>query len=213
MKKLTGILAFCVTCILLTAVNLGCTSQADNNKNTTNTSKGKDMKTLVAYFSRLDENYGVGYITKGNTEIIAEMIAKKTSADLFHIETVTPYPKEYGPCTDVAKKEVQSNARPEIKGDIEVEKYDVIYIGYPNWWSEPPMAVFTFIEKHNWQGKIVIPFCTHEGSGLGVTEQSIKKACKGATLRDGLAVQGTVAQNSRDKAEAAVNNWLKNIEK
>lgn len=91
-----------------------------------------------------------------------------------------------------------------------VEDYDVIFIGYPNWWGDAPMPVYTFIEKHNWQGKTVIPFCTHEGSGLGDTESKLGKACEGATFCKGLAVRGATAQRSKDQARKAVTGWLKN---
>lgn len=167
-----------------------------------------DKKVLVAFFSRADENYNVGYIEKGNTQIIAEMIGEKTGGTLFHIETVTPYPADYMECIDVAKKELNNKARPAIKGDAQVEDYDVIFLGYPNWWGDVPMAVYTFIEKHNWQGKTVIPFCTHEGSGLGSTETKLKNACNGATFLKGLAVQGATAQNRQAQARQSVENWL-----
>ena len=177
-----------------------------NSKN--NVMKESGKKVLVAYFSRADENYSVGYITKGNTEIVAEMIAKETSADLFHIERVKAYPKEYTPCIEEAKAELNSKARPEIKGDIKAEGYDVIFIGYPNWWGQPPMAVFSFLGKHSWQGKTVIPFCTHEGSGLSGTERSIKSACEGASMLKGLAIKGGTAQNDRAAAQKQVPEWL-----
>ena len=173
--------------------------------------KGTDMKgkkVLVAFFSRAGENYNVGYIEKGNTQIIAEMIAEETDGKLFHIETVTPYPADYTECIDVAKKELNSQARPAIKGDARVEDYDIIFLGYPNWWGDVPMAVYTFIEKHNWQGKTVIPFCTHEGSGLGGTENKLGKACTGAAFIKGLAIQGNVAQNRQAQARQDVTNWL-----
>ena len=96
------------------------------------------QKALVAFFSRADENYAVGYIEKGNTHIVAEMIAARTGADLFRIETVKPYPASYDSCIEVARREKQSDARPPVKGDIRVEDYDVIYLGYPNWWGEMP---------------------------------------------------------------------------
>ena len=167
-----------------------------------------DKKVLVAFFSRADENYNVGYIEKGNTQIIAEMIAQETGGILFHIETVTPYPADYTECIDVAKKELNSKARPAIKGDAQVEDYDIIFLGYPNWWGDVPMAVYTFIEKHDWQGKTVIPFCTHEGSGLGSTERKLKNACTGATFLKGLAVQGATAQNRQAQARQSVESWL-----
>lgn len=156
-------------------------------------------KTLVAFFSRAGENYAVGHIEKGNTQVVAEMIAAETGAELFRIEPVTPYPDDYTECTEVAKRELEAKARPAIKGDINVEDYDVIFIGYPNWWGDMPMPVYTFIEKHSWQGKTVIPLCTHEGSGLGATEAHIAAACEGATVLDGLAVRGYTAQNDREK--------------
>lgn len=170
-----------------------------------------EKKVLVACFSHAGENYRVGYITKGNTEIIAEMIAEKTSADLFRIETVKAYPEEYRRCTAIAKEEFLTVARPEIRGDIRVEDYHVIYLGYPIWCGQPPMAVFTFLEKHDWHGKTVIPFCTHEGSGLGSTEQNIKQICRGATLLKGLAVKGITAQDACEEAEAAVTEWLQHL--
>lgn len=169
------------------------------------------QKTLVAFFSRADENYAVGYIKKGNTHIVAEMIAAETEADMFHIETINPYPANYNECIKVAKREKQSKARPEIKGDVRVEDYDVIFLGYPNWWGEMPMAVYTFIEKHNWQNKIVIPFCTHEGSGLSGTERRIQSACEGATVMKGIAIRGYTAQNEQETTRKTVQTWIKGL--
>lgn len=168
-----------------------------------------NKKVLIAYFSRADENYSVGYIEKGNTEIIAEMIAEETKGKLFHIKPVIPYPADYNECIDLAKKEMNSQARPAIQGDAQVEDYDVIFLGYPNWWGDVPMAVYTFIEKHRWQGKTVIPFCTHEGSSLGSTEGKLKKACPGATFLPGLAIQGTTAQRNLQSAKQSIKAWLK----
>ena len=171
-----------------------------------------DKKVLVAFFSHTGENYNVGYIEKGNTHIVAEMIAGETGGQLFEIKTVKPYPKEYRPCTDVAKQEKDSNARPELQSDIQVEDFDVIFIGYPNWWGDMPMAVYTFVEKHDWQGKTVIPFCTHEGSGLSDTKQSLEKSCKGSSVLQGLALRGSVAQKSQDEARKAVQSWMKKLD-
>ncbi len=171
----------------------------------------ENPKTLVVYFSRTGENYAVGSIDKGNTEIIAEMIAEKTGGTLFQIVPEKAYPDNYKECIDQAKKELNSNARPSIKGNVNVDEYDTIFIGYPNWWSDVPMPLYTFIEKHSWQGKTVIPFCTHEGSGLGSTPKKLAASCKGATLLKGLAVRGATAQNSRDEARQAVNDWLETL--
>ena len=169
-------------------------------------------KTLVAFFSRAGENYAVGHIEKGNTHIIAEMIAAEVGGDLFLIESVTPYPEDYTECTEVAKRELNAKARPAIKGDIKAEDYDIIFIGYPNWWGDMPMPVYTFIEKYSWQGKTVIPFCTHEGSGLSGTENKLKTACQGATVLKGLAVRGATAQNAQDQAKESVKNWLNKLQ-
>ena len=173
----------------------------------------ENKKTLVAFFSRAGENYAVGHIEKGNTHVVAEMIAAETGGDLFHIEPVTPYPDDYTECTEVAKRELNAKARPAIKGDIKAEDYDIIFIGYPNWWGDMPMPVYTFIEKHGWQGKNVIPFCTHEGSGLSGTENKLKAACQGATVLKGLAVRGATAQNKREQARQSVKNWLEAMNK
>ena len=168
-----------------------------------------DAKVLVAYFSRTGENYGVGVIEKGNTEIIAEMIAEKTSGDLFRIESVNAYPTGYDDCTEVAKEEKNSNARPELTGSVtDFDDYDVIYLGYPIWWGDMPMPVYTFLESYDFSGKTIIPFCTHAGSGLSGTVSSIQTACSGATVRDGLAIAGTTAQNDRESAEKQVSDWL-----
>lgn len=177
---------------------------------TSNTNDMENRKTLVVFFSRTGENYAVGNIKKGNTHIIAEMIAEETKGTLFQVEPIKAYPEDYNQCTEVAKYEVESNARPAIKGDIAVVDYDVVYIGYPNWWGDMPMPVYTFIEKHDWHGKTVIPFCTHEGSGLSGTESRIKKACEGAVVLKGLAIRGATAQNSQEKARKAVTDWLEN---
>lgn len=168
-------------------------------------------KILVAFFSRAGENYAVGYIEKGNTHILAEMIAAKTGGTLFHIEPVRPYPEDYTEYIKVAKTELHNQARPAVKGDVAVEDYEIIFIGYPNWWGDMPMAVYTFIERHGWKDKTVIPFCTHEGSRLSGTARRLQQACQGATLLEGLAVRGSVAQNSPEQARKRVEHWLQKL--
>lgn len=193
-------------------------NQSENNSRTevkgNTTTMNTTGKKLVAYFSHTGENYNVGYIEEGNTHVIAQMIADATGADLFEIEPLKEYPKDsYDQCIKIAKDELKANARPAIKGDIDTDQYDVIFLGYPNWWGEPPMCIYTFIEKHNWAGKTVIPFITHEGSGMGGTDKRIANACTGANVLTGkgLAVQGKVAQEQRVKAKSNVDNWLKGL--
>lgn len=167
---------------------------------------GNDV--LVAYFSRTGENYGVGVIEKGNTAIIAEMIAEQTDGELFEIRTVEAYPEDYDETTEIAQQELRENARPELAENLDsIDAYQVIYLGYPNWWGDMPMAVYTFLESHDFSGKTIIPFCTHAGSGLSGTESSIADTT-GAEVLDGLAIAGTTAQNSQDEAREAVTEWL-----
>ncbi len=137
-----------------------------------------DAKSLVAVFSRADENYSVGYITKGNTMILAEMIAAKTGSDLFEVAPAKKYAADYETCIDVAKKEQNMRARPAILEDKDITEYDTIFFGYPIWWGDIPMCMYTFIEAHDWSGKTVIPFCTHEGSGAGRTNSTLKSCLR-----------------------------------
>ena len=194
---------------LLLAVSLPAYTHAQNTL-----VKERDMNTkkiLVAFFSRTGENYAVGHIEQGNTHIVAEMIASATGGTLFRIEPATPYPDDYRACTEVAQREKRSKARPALVGDIAAEEFDVIFLGYPNWWGDLPMCIYTFLEQHDWQGKVVIPFCTHEGSGLSDTENRLRTACRGASVLNGLAVRGFVAQNEREKARKQALEWLKRL--
>lgn len=175
----------------------------------TSASARSDQRVLVVYFSRADENTGgVGYIEKGNTKILAEMIAERTHGDLFEIKTVKPYPKEYRPATEAAKQEKEENARPEIVGELpDLSKYDVVFLGYPIWWSDMPMPVYTFLDRENFAGKIILPFCTHEGSRLSDTQRSIADVTK-ADVREGFALQGHIAQKSPEEARTALYEWM-----
>lgn len=167
-----------------------------------------ESKKLVIYYSRADENYSVGYIKKGNTEIVAEIIAAKTGATLLKVEPVKEYPKEYDECIAVAKKELAQEARPDFKPvSVNPEEFDEIYVGYPVWWGEMPMPMFTFFEKYNLKGKTVYPFVTHEGSGLSGVAR-LKKVT-GGNVKPGLAIYGHTAQNEKEKAEKDVEKWLK----
>lgn len=163
---------------------------------------------LVVYFSRADENYGVGVITEGNTKIIAKMIAEATGAEIFEIVPKKKYSADYKACCDVAQKELRQKARPEIEGTKGISRYHTIFIGYPNWWGDMPMCVYTFIETQDWSGKTVIPFCTHEGSELGATVGNLKNAT-GADVKEGVAVRGTEAQKRSVSARNAIASFLK----
>ena len=169
-------------------------------------------KVLVVYFSRTGEQYSVGNITEGNTAIIAKMIADKTQGDLFEVKLKNDtYPAAYKALTEVALSEKKANARPEIAENVtNFADYDVVFIGSPNWWSDMPMVLYTFMEANDWSGKIVAPFVTHEGSGLSSIPSKIKTAT-GAEMIDGLAIYGHVAQNEREQAKENVLNWLNKL--
>lgn len=166
------------------------------------------MTKLVAFYSRANENYFGGnleYIEVGNTETIAKMIAQLTGADLFKIEQKIPYAKDYRTCIAQAKKDLIDNARPEILDmPSNLEQYDEIYLGYPNYWGTMPMAVYTFLESFNFQGKIIHPFCTHEGSGLSSTIDDIRKMVDGATVAEGLSIKGSEV----NEAKSIVEEWI-----
>ena len=168
-------------------------------------------KILIAYYSRKGENYFGGTIksvAKGNTEIVAEFIQKKIGGDLFEIDTVKNYPADYTECTEVAKDELRNKARPELKNYLDdISAYDTIFLGYPQWWSICPMAVFTFLEHYNFSGKKIIAFTTHEGSGFGSSIGQIKKACPTAEVIKGLAIYGSSAANSENE----VARWLESL--
>lgn len=164
---------------------------------------------LIAYFSRAGENYSVGVIEKGNTELLAEIIADETNGDLFRIEPVVPYPEGYEDTKTIATQERTDNARPEIKNTIEkFDDYDVIFVGYPIWWGDMPMIMYTFLESYDWTGKVVIPFNTHEGSGQAQTVSAIRKECSGASVMNGFSVRGSVAQNNGETARETAHTWL-----
>ncbi|MBQ9161458.1 MAG: flavodoxin [Methanobrevibacter sp.] len=167
------------------------------------------MADLVIYFSRSGENYFGGQlknIEKGNTEVIAEYIQELSGADLFKVEPAVEYPADYMQCIDVAKKEQQDGARPEIKETLDdISSYDTIYIGFPNWWGTLPMAMFTQLEQLDFSGKTVKPFVTHEGSGFGSSARDIKKLCAGADIKKGLSIPGANVGSAKDLVSA----WIK----
>lgn len=165
-------------------------------------------KKLIAFYSRADENYVNGQIVPlktGNTEIVAGMIQKLTGADIFKLEQKQPYAADYNECIQQAREDQNRNARPELKAYPDsLEEYDVIYLGYPNYWSTMPMAVFTFLEHFNFSGKVIKPFCTHEGSGMGSSVEDIRKLCPTARVEPGLAIQGGSVSHSQKEVE----NWV-----
>lgn len=163
----------------------------------------KDKKSLIIYFSRADENYTVGYIDKGNTEIVAEYVKEFTGADMFKVEPLIPYSKDYSTCIKEAKQRV-GNA--PIKEKLEdISKYEVIYIMTPIYWGTYAPELETAIKDLDFAGKTIRIITTHEGSGLANVQSDVKRVCKGANvLNDSLAIRGVDAKNSKSKIE----NWI-----
>ena len=167
------------------------------------------MKSLIIYFSRADENYFGGamkYIEKGNTEIAAEYIKDLTNASIFKVERKKDYSKEYMACIEEAKQEKRKNERPELKKYLDdISDYDVIYIGSPIYWGTMPQPMFTELERLDFNEKIIMPFTTHEGSGLANVVNDIKKLVKGAIIKEGLPILGSSVNDSKEKIE----QWIK----
>lgn len=172
-------------------------------------------KVLVVYFSRTGEQYGVGVIDKGNTAIVAGMIIEATGADSFEILPKEDYyPYTYDKLIDVAKKERNENARPAYAGNVpDLSQYETIFIGAPVWWGDWPMICYTFFEKNadSLAGKKLIPFSTHEGSGLSGFDRKLSSALPNSTVGKGLAISGSDAQNNQDSLRVKVNDWLSGL--
>ena len=173
----------------------------------------KENGKLIAFYSRADENYVSGalkYLETGNTEVAAGIIHRLTGADMFKIEQTKPYSKEYNECIAQAQLDQRNDARPELISYPEsIDQYQIIYLGFPNYWSTMPMAVFTFLEHFASQGKlagkIIKPFCTHEGSGMGSSERDIRSLCPDAVIMKGLAIHGTDVK----KSVKSIERWAK----
>lgn len=195
---------------------------SDEKNNAKQSTSGKN-KILIAYFSRVgntdfDKNVDVtaaaslnlkdGKIV-GNTEVIADMIHEAVGGDLFLIQTEKKYPSDYDAVVDYAKQEQNEKARPKLGAHVEkMEDYDIVFIGFSNWWYDMPMAVYNFLGEYDFSGKIIIPFCTHGGSRFSNSEQTLKSMLTGATVMDGLAISG----NDASSAQSDVDEWLHSLE-
>lgn len=166
------------------------------------------MKSLVAYYSRTGENYFGGdirTITEGNTEKAAKEIAKLTGADLFEIRQSDPYSDTYMTYIQQAQDDSNAHCRPKIENlPASLDEYDEIWLGFPIYWDTMPMAVFTFIHAYDWNGKIIHPFTTHEGSGLGRVPADLAKEAKGAIITQGLAIHASYVDRSKAQIDHGV---------
>ena len=154
-------------------------------------------KTLVAYFSY-----------SGNTREIANQIHKNAGGDIFEIQSVKPYPDDYDAVVQQARQELKSGHKPALKTKVEnIKPYDLVFIGYPNWCGTIPAPVRVFLSEYDFLGKTIIPFCTHEGSGLGRSTMDISKLCPKSTLLEGVAIRGMDMKTAQNK----VSEWLRKI--
>ena len=177
---------------------LNAQTDDNNTTNTENYNKNTQIgKVLVVYFSQ-----------SGNTEAVANFIHDAVGGDIVKLETETPYPSDYDELVDYAQEEQRENARPVLSTHIDnIDEYDTIFLGYPNWWGDMPMPIYTFLDEYDLSGKTIAPFITHGGSGLSETPENIKKEEPNATVTEGLAVSGSSSRNS----QSTVNNWLAEI--
>lgn len=195
-------------------------STIDNQSNQTNTSAGS--KILITYFT-VPETDGVDTVANasrvakdgkviGNTEFIASIIQETLGGDLFAIETMQKYPSSHEPLLEFAYNEKSNNARPELSTHIEnLSKYDVIFVGFPNWNADLPMPLYTFFEEYDFSGKILIPFVTHGGSGFSSTIRTIKNLESNATVVEkGLSVSRNNVTNAENDVKAWAESLLKN---
>ncbi|MBR1687243.1 MAG: NAD(P)H-dependent oxidoreductase [Prevotella sp.] len=167
---------------------------------------GAKGRVLVVYFSHAGDNYAVGNIKVGNTKLVAQYIKEATGADEFEVVAVKSYDMAYEPLTRLAKQEQQRGEKPAFKGAVKnIGQYDTIFIGTPIWWGTFPQVMFTFFDKYNLNGKTLIPFATHEGSGMGRTVSDLQRLYPRAKVDKGIAIYGHDAKSSK----ARVLKWLK----
>src|SRR5574344_189327 len=170
MNKLSYVIIICV------ALLMSCMGKAQNQETSKNDKMNKNSKTLIIYFSHTGENYSVGNIKVGNTKRVADAISELTGADQFEIVADKNYNMPYNALVKLATKEAESNEFPTYKGEIKnIAQYDTIYIGGPIWWGTYPRVMFTFFRDYNLNDKTLIPFTTHEGSGLGNADSDLKR--------------------------------------
>ena len=150
--------------------------------------------TLVAYFS-----------WSGNTAQMAQIIQTETGGDLFEIQPAVPYTDDYDTLLDVAQQEQRENARPELASQVENwDSYDVVFVGYPDWWSDAPMLIYSFLESYDWNGKTLVPFCTSGGSGFGRSLNQLPDSAPGANILEGLHVSGSSVEGASEE----IASWV-----
>lgn len=205
MKKFQSFIA-----VVVALLSMSCTAHANqssaNQQNENNMEK--QGKILVVFFSHAGENYSVGNIEVGNTKIVADYISEMTGADQFEIVADKDYDMPYMQLIEVAKQETNNGELPAMVGKLEnVDQYDTVFIGGPVWWGTYPQVMFTFFRDYDLNGKTIIPFTTHEGSGLASCVDDVRKAYPDADVKPGFAIYGHEVRSGRNKVE----KWLKGL--
>ena len=168
----------------------------------------KNAKVLIVFFSHAGENYVVGNIKVGNTKLVADEIQKVTGGDEFEIVAERNYDMPYGSLTKLAKEEQERNEKPAFKGEVkDIDQYSTVFIGGPVWWGTYPQVMFSFFDKYDLNGKTIIPFTTHEGSGLGSVVEDLKKLYPNATFKEAFSIYGHETRNDLSK----VDKWIKSL--
>ena len=197
---------------LLVSTACGGTKQQQTETSTSNKTSvmAKDGKALVVFFSHAGDNYAVGNIEVGNTKIVADYISEIIGADQFEIVTHKYDGMAYTPLINLAKDEARNGELPPYEGEApDMSQYDTVFIGGPVWWGTYPQVMFTFFKKHgaDLKGKTVIPFTTHEGSGLANCAEDVKEAFAGANVTKGFSIYGHEVRSGKNKVE----KWLKGL--
>ena len=207
MKTLNYIIVLALCMLVSTACN-GSKKQEINNQETKEV-MNSDKKAIVVFFSHAGDNYAVGNIEVGNTKIVADYISEITGAEQFEIATHKYDGMAYNPLIKLAQEEAEKGELPEYEGDVDLSQYDTVFIGGPVWWGTYPQVMFTFFKKHkdDMKGKTVIPFTTHEGSGLANCVDDVKKAFPGANVMKGFSIYGHEVRTGKKSVE----NWLKGL--
>ena len=212
MKAMKYILVSALCMLVSTACSGSKKSDANVNESAAEEAQAETVKkggkALVVFFSHAGDNYSVGNIKVGNTKIVADYISELTGADQFEIVTHKYDGMAYRPLCDLAKEEQQKDELPPFEGSVEnIDAYDNVFIGGPVWWGTWPQVMFTFFSKYDLSGKTIIPFTTHEGSGLGNCVEDVKKAYPNATVLDGFSMYGHDVREGKGRVE----KWLKKM--
>lgn len=170
-------------------------------------------RVLVAFFSRAGENHEVGYVEKGNTELLAEQLAELIHADAtFEIQTVIPYPIDLKEMIEVAKEEQAKQARPLLASKFDdMAQYDIIFLGYPIWYQDLPMPIYTFLESYDFAGKVIIPFSTGSGNAMSGKEADIPNYAKGAAAFPGMCIRGKTVRDNATETNKHIAVWLEGL--